>query len=91
MCRFCLLQEPLRPFRKSLNYKEISDNPIKMSLKYKDALPSFSAPPDGKLTAEMLDAYKEVGVLILESFVSAEECENLRQRALQLVDDFDPG
>jgi phytanoyl-CoA hydroxylase len=63
---------------------------INMSSKYRDALPSFSAPPDGKLTVEMLSAYNDVGVLILENFVSAQECESLRQRALRLVDDFDP-
>ncbi len=55
-----------------------------------DALPSFSAPPGGKLTPEMIDAYNEAGVLILENFVSAEECATLKKRARQLVSDFDP-
>jgi phytanoyl-CoA hydroxylase len=61
-----------------------------MSSKYRDALPTFSAPPDGKLTAEMLDAYKDAGVLVLEDFVSKEECAGLRARVLQLIEDFDP-
>ena len=61
-----------------------------MSPSYKDELPTFSAPPGGKLTAEMLDAYKEAGVLILEGFVSRDDCARLRERTLQLVDDFDP-
>jgi len=61
-----------------------------MSPNYRDALPTFSAPPGGKLTAEMLDAYEEAGVLILENFVSRDECTRLRERTSQLIDDFDP-
>ena len=55
-----------------------------------DALPSYAAPPGGSLTPEMIDAYNEAGVLILEDFVSAEACARVRERALQLVDEFDP-
>jgi phytanoyl-CoA hydroxylase len=61
-----------------------------MTSKYRDALPTFSVPSGGKLTAEMLDAYKEAGVLILEDFVPVEECAGLRQRTLELIDEFDP-
>ncbi len=73
-----------------MKYKEILQDPIKLSSKYRDALPSFSAPAGGELTPEMLDAYKETGVIILEDFVSAEACAILRERALQLVEGFDP-
>ncbi len=61
-----------------------------MTRKDRDALPSFSAPPGGKLTPEMIDAYNEAGVLILEDFVSAEACARVRERALELVEEFDP-
>ena len=61
-----------------------------MSSKHIDTLPTFSAPPGGKLTAEMIDAYKAAGVLILKDFMPVEECARLRERAKQLVDDFDP-
>jgi len=62
---------------------------MELSSKYRDVLPSFSAPAGGELTPEMLDAYKETGVIILEDFVSAEACAVLRERALQLVEGFD--
>ena len=54
------------------------------------ALPSFAAPTDGQLTVEMLAAFHDAGVLILRDFVPVEECQALRSRALELVDDFDP-
>ncbi len=54
------------------------------------ALPSFAAPPDGRLTEEMLTAFHDAGVLILRNFVPVEQCRTLRSRALELVDDFDP-
>jgi hypothetical protein len=63
---------------------------MELSSKYRDVLPSFSAPAGGELTPEMLDAYKETGVIILEDFVSAEACAILQERALQLVEEFDP-
>jgi len=61
-----------------------------LSSEYRDALPTYSAPPGGKLTSEMTDAYNEAGVLILEDFVSGEECAGLRERAQRLVEKFDP-
>jgi phytanoyl-CoA hydroxylase len=54
------------------------------------ALPSFAAPTDGQLTAEMLAAFHDAGVLILRDFVPVEECRALTSRALELVHDFDP-
>jgi len=54
------------------------------------ALPSFFAPAGGCLTPEMVEAYQEAGVLILEDFVSRDACTKLRSRALELVDAFDP-
>jgi phytanoyl-CoA hydroxylase len=53
------------------------------------SLPSYKAPRGGQLTDEMVSAYREAGVLILEDFVSLEACAELRSRALQLVDAFD--
>lgn len=54
------------------------------------SLPSYVMPPDGLLADEMLAAYKEAGVIILENFVSLEDCQALKERALELVEDFDP-
>ena len=38
----------------------------------------------------MLAAYRQSGVLVLEDFVSRDDCERLRDRALELVKTFDP-
>jgi len=55
-----------------------------------DKLPSYAAPADGRLSAEMIAEFHEAGVLILEGFVSPERCEELRQHTLELVEKFDP-
>ena len=55
-----------------------------------DSLPAFPAPADGRLTGAMLAAYREAGVLILRDFVPVEECQALRNRALELVAEFNP-
>lgn len=55
-----------------------------------DYLPSFTAPHDGQLTAEMLSAYRQAGVIILKDFVTSAACASLRERALELVEAFDP-
>ncbi|MDZ7644693.1 MAG: phytanoyl-CoA dioxygenase family protein [Woeseiaceae bacterium] len=54
------------------------------------SLPRFTAPADGRLDADMLAAYRDAGVLILEDFVSPDSCRELQQRALELVAEFDP-
>jgi phytanoyl-CoA hydroxylase len=54
------------------------------------SLPIFSAPTDGLLSPEMLDAFQKTGVIVLRGFVSTEACAALRQRALELVEEFDP-
>ena len=53
-------------------------------------LPKYTAPAGGRLTAEMLADYQEAGVLILEEFVSAQDCLRLREHTLELIDAFDP-
>ncbi len=53
-------------------------------------LPTFEAPPDGKLTAAMKRAFADTGVIILRGFADTNACSALRQRALELVDRFDP-
>jgi phytanoyl-CoA hydroxylase len=55
-----------------------------------DVLPAFQAPDGGKLSEEMIAAYREAGVMILYDFVSRDACERLRARARQLVDEFEP-
>ena len=55
-----------------------------------DRIPRFSAPPCGRLTDEMVRAYRDAGVLVLEDFVPVESCRRLRDRALELVAEFDP-
>ena len=53
-------------------------------------LPTFAAPAGGELNDDMLSAYHEAGVLILEDFVAADACARLIGRARELVDAFDP-
>ena len=53
-------------------------------------LPEFAAPSDGTLSADMLAAFEETGVIILRGFETPEACERVRSRALKLVDGFDP-
>ncbi len=55
-----------------------------------NVLPKFSAPAGGKLTREMLAEYDNAGVLILEGFVSRQQCQHLRERTLEMIDAFDP-
>jgi phytanoyl-CoA hydroxylase len=43
-----------------------------------------------KLTPQQLAQYERQGFLVLENFVSAESCDRLRERAHQLVAEFDP-
>ena len=43
-----------------------------------------------KLTSEQLARYERDGFLVRENFVSAEECDRLRERARSLVAAFDP-
>lgn len=54
------------------------------------SLRAFDAPPDGQLAANQREAFAEDGVIILRKFVSEEDCDRLRKRALELVDAFDP-
>ena len=45
-----------------------------------------------RLSTEQLDSFEKQGFLVLENFVSAWQCENLRQCANELVRDFEvPG
>jgi phytanoyl-CoA hydroxylase len=53
-----------------------------------DALPRFSAPADGVLSVDMLGAFDEAGVILLEDFVGPEGCIELQQRAEALVAGF---
>ncbi len=53
-------------------------------------MPAFAAPADGQLTPEMIAAYDEAGVILLEDFVAEEACRKLRRRAAELLDAFDP-
>jgi phytanoyl-CoA hydroxylase len=55
-----------------------------------DKIPAYDVPAGGRLTDEMLDAFKDAGVLVLRDFVSVDACEALRERAAELVAEFDP-
>jgi len=55
-----------------------------------NSLPEFEALPDGGLSSEICKAFNDFGVVILRNFVSTDACAALRQRALELVDEFDP-
>ena len=53
-------------------------------------LPRYPAPANGRLTPEMRHAYQEAGVLILDDFVSREQCRRLDAHTESLVRAFDP-
>lgn len=55
-----------------------------------NALPAFEAPADGRLDAGMLAAFEAAGVIILRDYCPVTRCDELRRRALALVDAFDP-
>ena len=48
-------------------------------------LPVFDAPAGGRLSRELLGAYRRNGVVLLRDFVDPGACRGLRQRALELV------
>ena len=51
----------------------------------------FAAPPGGALSAAMVAAYGNDGVLVLEGMFSRAQCAAMMARAGELVDGFDPG
>ena len=51
----------------------------------------FPAPSDGVLSPDMVAAYENEGVLVLEGMFSAEQCAALMARAGELAENFDPG
>ena len=53
-------------------------------------IPVFEAPESGQLTDKMLSSYDAAGVIILEGFLSIDDCDRLKKRTLQLIDEFDP-
>lgn len=55
-----------------------------------NTLPSFAAPSNGRLSEEMLAAFHDQGVLILRDFVPVGDCQELKNRALELVAEFNP-
>ena len=55
-----------------------------------NALPRYIAPTDAQLTEAMLADYRDSGVLVLEEFVTHEQCDGLRHHIRSLVEAFDP-
>jgi phytanoyl-CoA hydroxylase len=55
-----------------------------------NGLPCYPAPAGGLLSEEMIRDFRESGVLILDGFVSADACAQLRTRIGELIDDLDP-
>lgn len=53
------------------------------------SVPRFTTRTDGSLDDAMVSAYRRDGFLILESFASDIDCEALRQRMAELVEEFD--
>ena len=51
-------------------------------------LPIYKAPAGGELSEAMVNDYREAGVLILRDFVSENDCAALRQRMLEMIDEF---
>ena len=54
-----------------------------------NSIPSYIAPRDGRLTAEMVADFRAAGVLVLEDFVSLEECQRLRNHTVEMINAFD--
>jgi phytanoyl-CoA hydroxylase len=52
--------------------------------------PRFAAPVDGRLSPEMIAAYRATGFLVLEGYRSAAACDALNAAIDRLVDGFDP-
>ena len=52
-------------------------------------LQHFSAPRDGRLSQDMVDAFQRDGVIVLPDFVSLAACRDVKERALELVDEFE--
>ena len=42
------------------------------------------------LTQKQIELFDQDGYLILQDFVSLEACKSLRERASEIVEDFDP-
>ena len=53
-------------------------------------LQRFVAPQDGRLSQAIIDVYERDGVIVLTDYVSTAMCHRLRERTLELVDNFDP-
>ena len=64
--------------------------PVTQNPHFRASIPTFDAPPNGRLTDAMVSAWRDAGVIVLTGFVAKEACARLRQRALELVDEFDP-
>jgi len=41
-------------------------------------------------TPDMIDSFQTDGVIVLQDFVSEADCRQLRQRTIELIDEFDP-
>lgn len=52
-------------------------------------IPKYPAPADGRATAAMRADFEEAGVLVLSGFIPESRCNELRARAMALVDEFD--
>ena len=55
------------------------------------SIPAGKLPDSGYLTLEQVADFQAAGVLVLEDFVPVSDCQRLRDQALKLIDDFDPG
>lgn len=53
-------------------------------------IPTGRAQDTGGLTNEQVARFRAAGVIVLEDFVPLSECQRLRERTLELVDEFDP-
>ena len=51
---------------------------------------SFAVPEGGHLTPDMIESFRTDGVIVLQDFVSKSACRQLRERTIELIDEFDP-
>jgi len=55
-----------------------------------ESIPVSGVSDNAGLSTQQVADFDTAGVIVLEDFVAVSECERLRERAIKLVDEFDP-
>src|SRR5438128_997960 len=54
------------------------------------SITEFTFPTDGHLTFEMKSFYDQNGFIILNNYLTEEECDSLKAEGLRLISEFEP-